>query len=120
MLENMTEKEITDMRLAQLDWITEAQFDLFEYYVEYCENFEGSDYEQGVKDGLRIARTFLGSDEMSLVSTASDHPRRNTIEEQEKRIKELEQALARIYHCGSIRKAERIVEAEIPDTSLSY
>lgn len=49
--------------------------EIFNYLEEFVENeFDGSPYMQGKKDGLRIALTFLGDDWWKLLATNKSHP----------------------------------------------
>ncbi len=51
------------MDKAALEYLTDAKFQIFEYYVAVVDDFDGSEYQQGKKDGLRIAMAMLGNPE---------------------------------------------------------
>lgn len=79
-----------EQRNASLEFLSDMKFEIFEYMIEVTDNFEGTDYEQGKKDGLRIALGFLGYDMGSLISDGNNsHPRTNEINELESEIKKL-------------------------------
>lgn len=55
----MNEQQVIQMKLAQLDYINEQIHELFEFFVSFADEFDGSEYQQGKKDGLRVALSFV-------------------------------------------------------------
>ena len=59
-----TEVEMLRMRVASLESLSEGKQEIWELFEKVREDFDGSDYMQGKKDGLRIALALLGAPEM--------------------------------------------------------
>ena len=57
----MTDKELLS---ANLEFLLNAKQEIFEVFEELRNKFDGSEYQQGKKDGLRIALALLGNPEM--------------------------------------------------------
>jgi len=49
---------------ANLEFLQNAKDEIFTMFEEVRSNFDGSDYQQGEKNGLRIALSILGNVEM--------------------------------------------------------
>ena len=52
---------IARMEKASLEYLQEGRDSIFELFDDVRESFDGSEYQQGKKDGLRIALALLGS-----------------------------------------------------------
>ena len=52
------------LNIPELSFLEKAKEEIYDYFLEVREDFDGSEYQQGKKDGLRIALTFLGCDNM--------------------------------------------------------
>ncbi len=50
---------------ANLEFLQQAKQEIFELFEEVREKFDGSEYQQGKKDGLRLALALLGNPEMT-------------------------------------------------------
>lgn len=50
---------------ANLDYLENAKFEVFRLFVEVRDRYDGSEYQQGKKDGLRIALALLGNPEFT-------------------------------------------------------
>ena len=59
-----TEVEMLRMRVASLESLSEGKQEIWELFERMREEFDGSEYMQGKKDGLRIALALLGAPEM--------------------------------------------------------
>ncbi len=46
---------------ANLEFLQQAKQEIFELFEDVRNNFDGSDYQQGKKDGLRLALALLGN-----------------------------------------------------------
>jgi hypothetical protein len=55
----MNKKQKTEMKLAQLEYIEEQIHSFFELFCDFVDEFDGSEYQQGKKDGMRIALSFI-------------------------------------------------------------
>lgn len=58
--------ELSRLRFAAASqaYLQEGKDAIFELFVKVHENFDGSEYQQGKKDGLRTALALLGIDGM--------------------------------------------------------
>lgn len=59
-----TEEEKLRMQLASLEYLLNGKDEIFELLCQVRENFDGTEYMQGKKDGLRTALALLGMPEM--------------------------------------------------------
>lgn len=64
-VEYVRECLVARMDKAGLEYLSEGRNKIFEMFVEIADNFDGSEYQQGKKDGLRIALALLGKPEMA-------------------------------------------------------
>lgn len=53
------------LELAGTEYLSDGKFAIFELFVSVHETFDGSEYQQGKKDGLRTALALLGDVEMA-------------------------------------------------------
>ena len=60
-----TENVRLRLELAGTEYLSEGKFAIFELFVSVHETFDGSEYQQGKKDGLRTALALLGDVEMA-------------------------------------------------------
>lgn len=56
--------EKPDIIKANYEFLSNAKGEIFDLFLKIVEDFDGSEYQQGKKDGLRIALSFLGVDRM--------------------------------------------------------
>lgn len=59
-----TEEQIINIKLAQLEYLSNAKDEIFELFQRIREEFDDTEYMQGKKDGLRTALALLGMPEM--------------------------------------------------------
>jgi hypothetical protein len=60
----LTEEQKLRMEIASLKYLADAKDEIFELFASIREGFDGSEYQQGKKDGLRTALALLGMPEM--------------------------------------------------------
>ena len=58
----MNEEQKIKMKLAQLENIEEQIHSFFELFCDFVDEFDMSEYQQGKKDGMRLALSFLTND----------------------------------------------------------
>jgi hypothetical protein len=59
-----TKEQELSMALASLEYLSNAKDEIFELFQRVRDEFDGSEYMQGKKDGLRIALALMGMPEM--------------------------------------------------------
>lgn len=62
-LEN--ERHYRAARAASYDFLSDAKDEIWELLIAVRDSFDGSEYQQGKKDGLRSALAILGTPEMA-------------------------------------------------------
>jgi hypothetical protein len=60
----MSEQDIRIMT-ANIEYLQNAKDEIFELFCDVRDKFDGSEYQQGKKDGLRLALALLGMPEMT-------------------------------------------------------
>ena len=55
----MNKEQEIQMKLAQLEYIQEQIHSFFELFCDFVDEFDMSEYQQGKKDGMRIALSFI-------------------------------------------------------------
>lgn len=61
----LTEIERLRMELSGMQYLSEGKDEIFELFIRIREDFDGTEYMQGKKDGLRTALALLGTPEMA-------------------------------------------------------
>lgn len=61
----MTKQQKIAIALANLEYLQNAKDEIFTLFESVREEFDGSEYQQGKKDGLRLALSLLGVDNMA-------------------------------------------------------
>lgn len=59
-----TKEQELAMAIESLEYLSNAKDEIFELFQRVRDDFDGSEYMQGKKDGLRIALALLGIPEM--------------------------------------------------------
>lgn len=57
-----TNEKFINMELGNLDYLRNAKEEIWQLFVATLDEFDGTEYMQGKKDGLRIALALLGVD----------------------------------------------------------
>ncbi len=58
---NFTEVEMLRMQVAGLEYLEEGKQSIWELFEKVRDEFDGTEYMQGKKDGLRTALALLGT-----------------------------------------------------------
>jgi len=61
----LTEEQEVALMRANYEYLANAKHAIFELYMDIRDEFDGSDYMQGKKDGLRLALTLLGNTDLA-------------------------------------------------------
>jgi len=55
----MNEHQEIQMKLDQLEYLRDRIHEFFELFCDFVDDFDGTEYQQGKKDGMRIALSFI-------------------------------------------------------------
>ena len=61
----MNKQQRIAIELANLKYLQNGKDEIFELFCAVSDEFDGSEYQQGKKDGLRSALALLGMSDMS-------------------------------------------------------
>ena len=72
-------KQVATLRLhcASYDFLSDAKDEIWELLIAVRDSFDGSEYQQGKKDGLRSALAILGTPEMTSFNRGNGMARDN-------------------------------------------
>ena len=55
---------VAQMKLAGMEYLENGKNEAWEFFEKFREQFDGSEYQQGKKDGIRTTLAFLGNPEL--------------------------------------------------------
>lgn len=61
----MNKQQKIAIAMANLEYLENAKDEIFELFESVRREFDGSEYQQGKKDGLRLALSLLGIENMA-------------------------------------------------------
>ena len=74
-----TNEKFINMELGNLDYLRNAKEEIWQLFVATLDEFDGTEYMQGKKDGLRIALALLGVDGLTDYNRGGKMSRENVL-----------------------------------------
>lgn len=63
-IEGIRQALVAQMNLASMEYLSNGKSEIYDLFVAVADRFDGSEYQQGQKDGLRKALALLGNVEL--------------------------------------------------------
>jgi hypothetical protein len=101
---------------ASSEYLSNGKQEIFELFEKIRESFDGSEYQQGKKDGLRLALALLGNPGLEQFNQDGKAAREKDNEAEivrlQAQVATLKQNIESIYEYGDETTLERIIERE--------